>query len=580
MGFAVPTPASESGLDIRSPCPGSDWSRLIAASRTVKQPPFRNGIPLLADMRTSTTFCADSDGVSRSTPPAGIRPCPTRNTTRTVLDHCLARGNLDRVRALLMALRRVCAAGRQTSPPYLQRSRDSVGPLSFAGRVRGVTETLRRPVAGEPPGGFDGTLVEPPEACEPLDYQRAPTVLPTVADWGNGVVGSGDGTAHVLSRGGGGGRTHTHARTSRRVYAPLNRSLARLTKPALLSPHLPPFRLASASCPVTPSSRPPINSVLVTFTLVSSVLTHGWIGSVSVNVGGAKKLFKGNEPTEELPNAASSAIRQQPPLATVAAGSKLDVFWQTLTGSGFWFHDVGPMMAYMADCGGNCAQFDASKAKWFKIQEQGMDASGKWAQANLDNGSPATVTIPANLKAGNYLLRHEIIALHTAQSQGGAEFYPGCVQLSVTGAGKGVPSDSETVKLPGAYKPTDAGILIDVYNMKGAYKFPGPAVASFIGGGSPAPAQGGSDDNTTEKPSSPATTKKSTSPPASSTTKKASSPASSTTSVASAVPTKSGSASCRAKRSHHRRQEVVDVREEVRRSRVRHMHRAGVARSF
>ncbi|KAF7292598.1 hypothetical protein MIND_01157600 [Mycena indigotica] len=269
-----------------------------------------------------------------------------------------------------------------------------------------------------------------------------------------------------------------------------------------------------------------------------------------------------------------------PVMATVAAGSKLDVFWQTLTGSGFWFHDVGPMMAYMADCGGNCAQFDASKAKWFKIQEQGMDASGKWAQANLDNGSPATVTIPANLKAGNYLLRHEIIALHTAQSQGGAEFYPGCVQLSVTGAGKGVPSDSETVKLPSAYKPTDAGILIDVYNMKGAYKFPGPAVASFIGGGSPAPAQGGSDDNTTEKPSSPATTKKSTSPPASSTTKKASSPASSTTSVASAVPTKSGSASCRAKRSHHRRQEVVDVREEVRRSRVRHMHRAGVARSF
>ncbi|KAF7292597.1 hypothetical protein MIND_01157500 [Mycena indigotica] len=270
--------------------------------------------------------------------------------------------------------------------------------------------------------------------------------------------------------------------------------------------HLPPFRLASASCPVTPSSRPPINSVLVTFTLVSSVLTHGWIGSVSVSVGGAKKLFKGNEPTEELPNAASSAIRQQPPcyqVATVAAGSKLDVFWQTLTGSGFWFHDVGPMMAYMADCGGNCAQFDASKAKWFKIQEQGMDASGKWAQANLDNGSPATVTIPANLKAGNYLLRHEIIALHTAQSQGGAEFYPGCVQLSVTGAGKGVPSDSETVKLPSAYKPTDAGILIDVYNMKGAYKFPGPAVASFIGGGSPAPAQGGSDDNTTEKPSSP-----------------------------------------------------------------------------
>ncbi|KAF7292602.1 hypothetical protein MIND_01158100 [Mycena indigotica] len=495
------------------------------------------------------------------------------DTTRTVLDHCLARGRtLTRVR------------GAFDGTPEGLRCRAGKRPALLATQP-GQCLSRRRP-------------------ANRWTINAPPTVLPTVADWWKWGVGClsarFDGRIYGLCTisylpGLPENETNAlspqtmpetparHVQTSPKsiFFSPLLGLPRDFLEVPLLSPHLPPFRLASASCPVTPSSRPPINSVLVTFTLVSSVLTHGWIGSVSVNVGGAKKLFKGNEPTEELPNAASSAIRQQPPLATVAAGSKLDVFWQTLTGSGFWFHDVGPMMAYtMADCGGNCAQFDASKAKWFKIQEQGMDASGKWAQANLDNGSPATVTIPANLKAGNYLLRHEIIALHTAQSQGGAEFYPGCVQLSVTSAGKGVPSDSETVKLPGAYKPTDAGILIDVYNMKGAYKFPGPAVASFIGGGSPAPAQGGSDDNTTEKPSSPATTKKSTSPPASSTTKKASSPASSTTSVASAVPTKSGSASCRAKRSHHRRQEVVDVREEVRRSRVRHMHRAGVARSF
>jgi hypothetical protein len=42
------------------------------------------------------------------------------------------------------------------------------------------------------------------------------------------------------------------------------------------------------------------------------------------------------------------------------------------------------MMTYLASCGGkSCAEFDASQAKWFKIDEQGQDASGNWAQATL-----------------------------------------------------------------------------------------------------------------------------------------------------------------------------------------------------
>ncbi|KAJ7239608.1 glycoside hydrolase, partial [Mycena haematopus] len=60
-----------------------------------------------------------------------------------------------------------------------------------------------------------------------------------------------------------------------------------------------------------------------------------------------------------------------------------------------------------------------------------------------------------------YLLRHEIIALHTAQSQGGAEFYPSCSQLIVTGSSTGAPKDSELGSLPGAYKATGPEILID-----------------------------------------------------------------------------------------------------------------------
>lgn len=39
-------------------------------------------------------------------------------------------------------------------------------------------------------------------------------------------------------------------------------------------------------------------------------------------------------------------------------------------------------------------------------------------------------TIPSCLEAGYYLVRHEIIALHAAYSYPGAQFYPGCHQLS------------------------------------------------------------------------------------------------------------------------------------------------------
>lgn len=74
------------------------------------------------------------------------------------------------------------------------------------------------------------------------------------------------------------------------------------------------------------------------------------------------------------------------------------------------------------------------------------------------NGDTYTTHIPANLSPGDYLVRHEIIALQLATAQGGAEFYPSCSQIRVSGNGTGVPQ--ETVALPGAYSDTDPGILV------------------------------------------------------------------------------------------------------------------------
>jgi hypothetical protein len=70
-------------------------------------------------------------------------------------------------------------------------------------------------------------------------------------------------------------------------------------------------------------------------------------------------------------------------------------------------------------------------------------------------------TIPSCLKPGYYLVRHELVALHSAYSYPGAQFYPGCHQLEVTGSGSASPSS--LVAFPGAYKGSDPGITYDAY---------------------------------------------------------------------------------------------------------------------
>ena len=98
---------------------------------------------------------------------------------------------------------------------------------------------------------------------------------------------------------------------------------------------------------------------------------------------------------------------------------------------------------------------------------------------------------------GSYLMRHEIIALHVALTLGGAEFYPSCFQLQITGATsnslvKDVPG-ADLAVFPGSYKATDPGILVPtVYNPGFDYSglFPGPAIPSNLspgGGGGNSP---------------------------------------------------------------------------------------------
>ena len=98
-----------------------------------------------------------------------------------------------------------------------------------------------------------------------------------------------------------------------------------------------------------------------------------------------------------------------------------------------------------------------------------------WCSIRDPGENPLTVQLPSSLPDGEYLLRIEQIGLHSASAEGGAQFYIACAQLAVTGGGGGSPSP--LVALPGAYSPTDPGIMINIYYpVPTDYTLPGPDV--------------------------------------------------------------------------------------------------------
>ena len=138
---------------------------------------------------------------------------------------------------------------------------------------------------------------------------------------------------------------------------------------------------------------------------------------------------------------------------------------------------------------------------------------------SLVKGASADIILPSNIAPGNYLIRHEIIALHLANEKGGAEFYPSCSQLIINGSGQGKPKDSELVSLPGAYHDDDPGIYVPgIFDGNLDYQFPGPVIATFVsdasdssgnsgsgfstyGGSSPTAISGGSEPTASYGPS-------------------------------------------------------------------------------
>lgn len=72
-------------------------------------------------------------------------------------------------------------------------------------------------------------------------------------------------------------------------------------------------------------------------------------------------------------------------VAPAKAGSQIAFDWKAGSGDTNWVHNVGPMMTYIAECEGTtCDKFDASNAKWVKINQAGQKADGSgWYQADI-----------------------------------------------------------------------------------------------------------------------------------------------------------------------------------------------------
>ncbi|UPX18476.1 uncharacterized protein EKO05_0008775 [Ascochyta rabiei] len=214
--------------------------------------------------------------------------------------------------------------------------------------------------------------------------------------------------------------------------------------------------------------------------------------------------------------------------AKVAAGGKLDIQWTTWPDS-----HVGPVIDYMAKVDDATAA-KAGDLSFFKIDEAGYEG-GEWAATKLiKNNQTWSVTVPSSIAPGQYVLRHEIIALHSAGQENGAQNYPKCINLEVTGSGTETPAGVAADKL---YTPTDPGIKVDIYSGDlSAYKIPGPALFSGASSGS----SSGSSNSSATSPaatSAPAASSAVSTPVASATPTAAASSAA----AAAATPTSTGS---------------------------------------
>lgn len=120
-------------------------------------------------------------------------------------------------------------------------------------------------------------------------------------------------------------------------------------------------------------------------------------------------------------------------VVTIPAGSKVGTWWQHVIGGPQGANDAdnpiakshkGPMSVYLAKVD-NAGTASTTGLKWFKVAEEGLNtATGQWGVDTMIAGNGWWYfTMPACVAPGNYIMRGELLALHSAYTQGQAQFY-------------------------------------------------------------------------------------------------------------------------------------------------------------
>jgi hypothetical protein len=144
--------------------------------------------------------------------------------------------------------------------------------------------------------------------------------------------------------------------------------------------------------------------------------------------------------------------------ASIAAGSNITAVWKQ------WTHQQGPVMVWMFACGSSFSGCTGAGKGWFKIDQEGLWgtaglASNNWGTAMVYKNLKWSSQIPKNLAPGNYLIRHELLALHQANTP---QFYAECAQLVVTGSGSATPPSDHMYSIPGYAAQSDPGITVSL----------------------------------------------------------------------------------------------------------------------
>ncbi|TFK69287.1 hypothetical protein BDN72DRAFT_768151 [Pluteus cervinus] len=167
----------------------------------------------------------------------------------------------------------------------------------------------------------------------------------------------------------------------------------------------------------------------------------------------------------------NSATRSKATTATVAAGSTIGFQ------AGQAVSHPGVLNVYMAKApaGVDVANWDGAGQVWFKVYQISAVTGGGAISWPSNGQATFQFPLPSSLPSGQYLVRVEHIALHSASGFQGAQFYISCAQINVTGGGSGNPGP--LVAIPGVYTGREPGIMINIYYpVPTTYVQPGPAV--------------------------------------------------------------------------------------------------------